>query len=180
MYSRAFIDFDQLDLQDLIHYIKEKEHAYYRQMMPLIQKHLVDVTIEKTKISLGFRAVSDGFSQICPLLDQHLRKEDDILFPYILGQLEGKENDTYNEKLIPLIESPIQLLQKEHTAIDKLLAKINKISHNFYTPDSAAPTYKLAYQELREFEKKLARTIKMEDEILFPKILHWDKIKTKT
>jgi regulator of cell morphogenesis and NO signaling len=60
-------------------------------------------------------------------------------------------------------------MEHEHETVGNLMLEIRKLSNDFTPPSNACTTYKLSYNELREFEQDLHQHIHLENNILFPK-----------
>lgn len=170
------IDFSELELDELVNYITDKHHAYCKQMLPLIYNHLQTVTTEAEKNDSGFKSVCKYFTDFTTKLEQHLRKEEHIFFPFIKKILDAKRNKESNPlSQVPLIENPLQILQTEHEKLISLLSIMRNDSHNYFAPEKSSAALKLCYSELYDFEKDFHKHIFMEENFLFPKILELEK-----
>ena len=117
------IDFNELELTDLVDYITDKHHAYCKQMLPLIYNHLQTVTSVSEKNDSGFKSICKYFADFTTLIVLHLRKEEHIFFPFIKIILESKQNKENNPlSQVPLIEKPLHILQSEHEKLVSLLS----------------------------------------------------------
>lgn len=172
------IDFSELELSELVDYITDKHHVYCKQMLPLIYNHLQTVTSASEKNDVGFKSIYKYFTDFTTLLEQHLRKEEHIFFPYIKKIIESQRNkESKPLSQVPLIENPMRILQSEHEKLVSLLSKMSNDSHNYFVPEQSSTTLKLCYSELYEFEKEFHKHIWMEDKFLFPKILELERSK---
>ena len=170
------IDFNELELTELVDYITDKHHAYCKQMLPLIYNHLQTVTSVSEKNDSGFKSICKYFTDFMILIEQHLRKEEHIFFPFIKKILESKQNkESKPLSQVPLIEKPLHILQSEHEKLVSLLSKMRNDSHNYFAPEQSSVALKLCYSELYDFEKEFHKHIFMEDKFLFPKILELEK-----
>ena len=69
------------------------------------------------------------------------------------------------------VENPIAMMEQEHAAAGDELAEIRTLSNNYVPPDDACTTYRVTFQELRQFEEDLHRHVHLENNILFPKAI---------
>lgn len=106
----------------------------------------------------------------------HLQKEERMLFPYIKHMLE-LEGSGEEAPFPPFgtVENPVRVMELEHEAAGKLMAEINSLSSGYTPPEDACTTYKVLYQELKEFENDLHMHIHLENNILFPKAIELEK-----
>ena len=162
-------NFNTMELNVLADYIINKHHAYVIENMPMILSHLRKVALkhgdkhpENIQIALKFEEVSNE-------LESHMRKEELILFPYIKRLVEIKKNSKTSAVVNSFINNPIKVMEHEHETVGNLMLEIRKLSNDFMPPANACTTYKLSYNELREFEEDLHQHIHLENNILFPK-----------
>ena len=162
-------NFNVMELDVLVDYIINKHHAYVVENMPMIVSHLRKVAFkhgehhpENIEIAKKFEAVSDE-------LESHMRKEELILFPYIKRLVQRKKDTDSSTMVNAFIINPIKVMEHEHETVGNLMLEIRKLSNDFAPPSNACTTYKLSYNELREFEEDLHQHIHLENNILFPK-----------
>lgn len=162
-------NFNTMELDILVDYIIKKHHAYVIENMPMILSHLRKVAFkhgekhpETIQIALKFEEVSNE-------LESHMRKEELILFPYINKLVRVKNNYETTAFVNSFIENPIKVMEHEHETVGNLMFDILKLSNDFTPPSNACTTYKLSYNELREFLEDLHQHIHLENNILFPK-----------
>jgi regulator of cell morphogenesis and NO signaling len=110
--------------------------------------------------------VADLFSQINRELLQHLKNEEEVLFPAIK---EAEKSGSENAKAI--IGSEIARLSGEHEFAGGAMDKINVITGNYRVPPDGCNTYNVAFQLLSQFEDDLHVHVHLENNILFPKAL---------
>ncbi len=165
------IDFNELELEELVDYISDKHHAYCKQMLPLINSHLYNVTAAEEIKDAGLISIRKYFTDFSTILDQHLRKEDEILFPFIKNILDAKRNNEGNPlSQVPLMGNPLHILVKEHQKLISLLSIMRNDSHNYFAPERSSAALKLCYSELYEFENEFHKHMFIEENILFPKL----------
>ena len=125
--------------------------------LPIINGHL-----QKIKSKHGGRH---------PELDEinSMNKEELILFPAIIKLQELLNN---GEALVEVekLEAPLRVMEMEHETVGDLLFEIRRLSDKYSPPSDACMTYKLSFEELKEFEEDLHRHVHLENNILFPKI----------
>ncbi len=98
-------------------------------------------------------------------LQQHLVKEEEILFPLI-----EEYEDTNNQELLTEIKKFIEETENEHHNAGDILKEIEVITNDFQTPDDVCNTYRLVFAKLNALEKDLFRHIYLENSVLFAMI----------
>ena len=91
------------------------------------------------------------------------------MFPYIKKLVQRKKDTDSSTMVNAFIINPIKVMEHEHETVGNLMLEIRKLSNDFAPPSNACTTYKLSYNELREFEEDLHQHIHLENNILFPK-----------
>ena len=137
-------NFKEWDAAFLCDYIVNAHHKY-------VLKSLPDLVFYTEKIASvhGLRhpelnEVADLFSQINRELLQHLKNEEEVLFPAIK---EAEKSGSENAKAI--IRSEIARLSGEHEFAGGAMDKINAITGNYRVPADGCNTYTVAFQLLQ-------------------------------
>lgn len=124
---------------------------------------------ETVQVASIFRAVSDE-------LQDHLLKEEQILFPYIHTLIQQKKlNAAAGRSPFGTVQNPVNLMESEHEAVGKNMAAINALTGGYSLPEEACSSYTLLYKWLHEFEDDLHQHIHLENNILFPKAIELEK-----
>ena len=159
-------NFKDWDLGFLADYIMNTHHKF-------VLKNLPELVFYTRKIASVHGAhhkelieVAELFEKINEELLQHLRNEEDVLFPAIRAVL--KEN---NQKEKSVIKSEIQRMSAEHEFAGGAMDKINVLTAGYHIPEDACNTYRVALQLLEQFEDDLHIHVHLENNILYPKAL---------
>ena len=110
--------------------------------------------------------VASLFTQINGDLLQHLKKEEEVLFPAIkqaTASLTAEEGAN--------IISEITRMQAEHEFAGSAMDQINVLTHNYFIPEDACNTYSVSLKLLEQFEDDLHIHVHLENNILYPKAL---------
>ena len=102
-------------------------------------------------------------------MDQHMKKEEAILFPRIL-EIE-KNADQANQFPTSYISGPIAMMEHEHENAGDMLFEIRRLTNNYAVPAGACTTFRICLAELKEFEDDLHEHVHLENNILFPKAM---------
>jgi regulator of cell morphogenesis and NO signaling len=159
-------NFNEWDLGFLCDYIVNNHHSYVSKTLP----ELVFYTQKIASVHGGHHPelfeVATLFAKINEELLQHLKNEEEILFPAIKYLLEGKSPEAAE-----LIKSEISRMQDEHEFAGGAMDKINELTGNYHIPDDACNTYRVSLKLLEEFEDDLHIHVHLENNILYPKAL---------
>ncbi|MBK5243376.1 iron-sulfur cluster repair di-iron protein [Clostridium sp.] len=98
-------------------------------------------------------------------LEEHLVKEEEILFPLI-----EKYEITRDNNILSQINELTKGTEEEHEAAGNILKELEKITRDFEAPEDACTSFKLAYTKLHDLEKDLFIHIYLENSVLFPMI----------
>ncbi len=110
--------------------------------------------------------VADLFVKINDELLQHLKNEEEVLFPAIKEAVQ-----TNSEKAKETIKSEIERMLGEHEFAGGAMDDINAITKGYLVPEDGCNTYRVAFKLLEQFEDDLHTHVHLENNILFPKAL---------
>ncbi len=161
--SHNFKDWDPAFLSD---YIVNTHHKF-------VMKHLPELLFYTNKIANvhgnnhpELVEVAKLFEEINKELRQHLKNEEEVLFPAIKETM-----NQHSEKLNMTIKSEIERMFKEHDFAGGAMEKINRLTGNYRIPEDACKTYEVTLKLLQQFEDDLHVHVHLENNILFPKAL---------
>ena len=162
--------YNKWDLDFLADYIVNVHHKYVRDMIPVISEHADKVASKHGKNRSELKNICNNFAVVYKDLNQHMKKEEQLLFPYIKYLVKVRNNSgTPEAPFFGTIKNPIQMMEAEHESAGKLLDDIGALTNNYTPPEDACNTFKVFYLELREFEQDLHKHIHLENNILFPR-----------
>lgn len=169
--------FSEMHLTELISHVQETHHTYCRNTMPIIQDVLKIVVTRHGESHPELYKIFSAFQDLSEILEMHLHKEDEVLFPWIqrLCELEdtppGRSNFTFRGS----IEHPIRVMSAEHEAIEEHIELMQKLTQNFTPPADACQKYKYSFGELNKFYNDLSMHAKKEETYLFPRAIELEK-----
>jgi regulator of cell morphogenesis and NO signaling len=165
-------DWSKASLESLTVHIVSTHHAYVQSELPRLDALAKKVIERHASNHPELPAVQFALAQLDRELTQHLAKEEQVLFPYIVKlerALAAKAPGP--ESCFETVASPIAMMTQEHEAAGVLLASIKDLSNRFTPPPDACATYHAFYRGLKEFEQDLHRHIHLENNILFPRAI---------
>jgi regulator of cell morphogenesis and NO signaling len=165
-------DFQSMSLTELANYIVEKHHVFTRQESARLVALLEKVCSAHADNHPELLQVQTAFGTLQADLDQHMFKEEQVLFPYI-KELEAARSSYRPAPRPPFVtmRNPLAVMTLEHDAAGDILREICKLSKDFAVPADACLSYQTLYSALEEFEVDLHQHIHLENNILFPRAL---------
>jgi regulator of cell morphogenesis and NO signaling len=105
-------------------------------------------------------------------LTQHMFKEEQILFPFVV-ELEQSALQNRPRPFAPFgtVNNPIRMMMIEHDTAGEILRELRKLSSDYAVPGDACISYQTLYSALQGFEQDLHQHIHLENNILFPRAI---------
>ncbi len=157
------VDWTERSLVEFVDHILATHHAYLHENLgPLVE------LAEKVARAHGDRHVELGevrdlVAKFAADLDQHLRKEEFILFPSI---------KQIADRSAPFpIWQPIAVMEAEHDEAGRDLARLRELTDQYVVPEDACSSYRRLMEQLAELEKDTLTHVHKENNILFPRAL---------
>ena len=175
-YEESAQRYFQWELPFLVDYIINNHHSYVREQTPLLFMHLDKISRVHGERHPEFLQVEKIFRKLAEGLDQHMTKEEKMLFPAIKMIAHAKSNG----KKIPAMPfgtlmDPISVMISEHETAGEELEEIRELLHYYTPPQDACTTLKVTFKELEGFEKVLHKHVFLENSVLFPKANRMEK-----
>ena len=162
--------YEDWKLDFLVDYIVNNHHRYVAESIPKIAEHLNITTAKHGNNHPELKDINESFSIVYKDLQQHMIKEEKILFPYIKHMALVNGGKAKNEApFFGTVENPIRMLEDEHKTVGEIFEKIRDLSNNYTVPADGCITFNLTMNELKDFEEDLHKHIHLENNILFPK-----------
>lgn len=155
-------DFREMTQRELIEHIEKTHHRYLKKVLP----ELSELTTKIMKVhGLNHDAlfkVHKLFHALKVDLDQHLLKEEEILFPLIKALDKSCDSDVlYN------VQNVMKETEAEHEVAGDIIKELRKITEDYKVPADGCSTYALTFKKLEEMESDLFQHIHLENNILF-------------
>lgn len=143
-----------------------------KKQMPRIDALLDTVLAAHRPHADMIMAMRRVFDSLRMEIDEHLMKEEMILFPYI-KQLDAMaaNREPFSPMHCGTVANPIRQMQHEHDSAGAALAELRKLTSDYTLPGDDCLTFAELYQSLQELEADLHEHIHLENNILFPKAI---------
>ena len=169
-------DFEKMNLLQLIEYIVQTHHTYVKKELPQILAWLQKVSSKHGERHPELYRIFELFTAVNEEMENHMQKEEFILFPRIKELQKPVDHEKDNLQLtINYLKSPITVMEQEHDHAGGLLKEIRVWSNEYIPPPDACTTYRLSFAALQAFELDLHQHIHLENNILFPKAISYFK-----
>lgn len=178
--SSDTVDFKSWPTDLLVDYILKYHHRNIRKQGPEIAVLLDKVCRVHGDNHPELFEIQQLFNESLIDLENHLQKEEMVLFPYVYELCLAEGNDT---SIPPFhcgtIESPIAVMMAEHDAEGERYHHIAHLTNNYTTPIDGCNSYRLVLEKLKAFETALHHHIHLENNIVFPRAIKLEEVLKK-
>jgi regulator of cell morphogenesis and NO signaling len=142
----------------LIEHIVSRYHDTHRRQLP----ELIRLAQRVEHVHAGRPDCPTGLAahleRLYGELENHMQKEERMLFPMMVGGLQG------------MLTGPITVMRREHDDHGVALAVIDNLTNNITPPAGACNTWRALYLGLETFKTDLINHIHLENNILFERV----------
>ena len=163
-------------LSELADYIVEQHHAYAKSELPRLAALAAKVHLRHGHMYPELNQIRELIEALSAEVIAHLLKEEQVLFPRLrtiedAAQAGVMPPPAFFGSLI----NPIRHMMSDHDDTGELLRSIRALARNYTLPDGACMSYQALYQGLSDLERDLQQHIHLENNILFPRALEFEK-----
>ena len=163
--NSQYVDWREKSSEELIRHIVETHHGETFRLLKEIDPLMVKVfRVHFSHDPELLMKVHSLFGKLKCELEEHLLKEENILFPLMIKYDKAK-----NEKEKKEIEEDIRIIVNEHEAAGDILKELAEVTDDYKVPEWGCISFKLLYDYLHDLEKDLFIHIHKENNILFPR-----------
>ncbi len=163
-------NFNEWESGFLADYIINTHHKYVLKSLPEILFYTKKIAEVHGDRHAELIEVADIFSQVNKELLQHLKAEEEVLFPAIREVIQTGSADAKS-----VVNSEILRMSGEHEFAGGAIDHINEITNNYMIPSDGCNSYRVAFKMLQEFEEDLHIHVHLENNILYRKALDLSK-----
>ena len=161
--NSSYINWNERNSEELIQHIVNTHHAKTFELLRDIDPLLVRVfKVHYNHLPEVLKRVHKLFGALKCELEEHLIKEEKILFPKIIEF----ENTNDKEKK-DILKVEIESFIGEHEAAGDILKELSHITDDYSAQEWACTSFKLLYMKMHDLEKDLFVHIHKENNILF-------------
>ncbi|EOU2018450.1 iron-sulfur cluster repair di-iron protein [Clostridium perfringens] len=163
--NSQYVDWREKSSEELISHIVETHHGETFRLLKEIDQLMVKVfRVHFSHDPELLMKVHSLFGKLKCELEEHLLKEENILFPLMIKYDKAKDEKEKKE-----IEEDIRLIVNEHEAAGDILKELAEVTDDYKVPEWGCISFKLLYDYLHDLEKDLFIHIHKENNILFPR-----------
>ncbi len=162
-------NYQSMQLDDLVNHIFETHHKYIYENGPITIEFINKVARVHGKRHPETVEVAKLYNVLLAELQQHMMKEEQILFPHIKQMVNSSSSHD------AFVNGPISVMIAEHDSAGDILKKMSELSSGYRTPADGCNTYRAAYANLKALEDDIHMHIHLENNILFPKALELEE-----
>ena len=157
------LNFKEWNLDFLCDYIVNTHHKTVMRLIPQLLAYTKKISEVHGRHHPELLDVEKLFSELAVELLQHLKNEEEVLFPAVKNSIKFKSEESRS-----IIMSEISRMKDEHVFAGGTMDKINSITGNYMVPPDSCNTYMITFQLLKEFEDDLHVHVHLENNILYP------------
>ena len=150
----------------LCDYIVNTHHQYVLKTLPDLIFYTQKIATVHGEHHPELTEVAALFAKINDELLQHLKKEEEVLFPAIKSVLAHNDQESKE-----IIVSEITRMAGEHEFAGGAMDTINTLTHHYALPPDSCATYQVTFKLLEQFEDDLHIHVHLENNILYPNAL---------
>lgn len=151
-------DVSRLSVDTLLDYLRSCHRYYLDFQLPFIRKELVEALDENDGIACLILKIYDEYAQS---ILQHMQYEEQEVFPYVEGLLDGKQSATYS----------IDTYLRNHSNTDKRLRELKNIIIKYLPSDGLHNNLLMAaLHDIYNNEEWLVQHSEVEEHIFIPAI----------
>jgi regulator of cell morphogenesis and NO signaling len=157
-HDEAPLRWDDKPLDELIDHILSAYHVPLKEELPRLEEMMRKVhRVHGSKDQERFDALLRAVVAIKADIDDHLPKEEEILFPAIKAG-QG-----------PLATAPMHVMEMDHETLGGMLRKVRELTGDYKVPEGACNTWRALWVGLEDLERSLHEHIHLENNILHPR-----------
>lgn len=150
----------QLNISQLVSYLKSSHSEYILKYMPELEKSIISVEGDKNCNSRNSNVISHFFDEYKEELMSHLSYEENVVFPYISSILDKKSPKGYS----------IEKFEENHSNIDIKLTDLKNILLKYFPANCTSQSRYDALENLFILEKEVEIHNLIENKILVPHV----------
>jgi len=154
----------------LIQHIVRVHHRNVREKLPQLVERSHSLVRQHRESMPELEQIGSALEELHSDLQQHLRKEEGVLFPYI-AQIDEASPFVFRpaHACFRRVGEPVFVMVQEHERAGLLLAELRRLTNGFEAPEEGPPAIVAFYAGLREFSENLREHIRLENDVLFPR-----------
>ncbi len=163
-------DWSVLPLADLVQHLLDRHHSFTREQTARLEPLIENVCAEHERTHPELATLRGHFEALQADLEQHMAKEELILFPHIRG-LDAALQKGVRGPGSGSVRQAIRVIEMEHEIAFELLHRIRETTADYTPPTDASREYRALYEALILLECDLRIHFHLESDMLFPRAI---------
>ncbi len=156
-------EFDRLSLEPFLVYLKKAHKYFLEDRLPNIRRKLKLIYTEEEKNLQD--AVLDFFDNYVGEVDEHMKYEDEVAFPYIRSLLDSTNRKNYS----------INVFEQRHNNIDEKVNELKRILMKYVPGGKDRKLMTNILLELYMTQEELETHTYIEDHLVIPRVKKIEK-----
>ena len=161
-------DWNEATLTELAGHIEQTHHAYLRRELPRLTAMVNKVASVHGQSYAWLIELREVFAGFVGELNEHMLKEERVLFPMIRELEAGHANAASH---CGGLANPVRMMEHEHDQAGNALARMREITAGYQPPEGACNTFRAMLDALAELEHDMHQHVHKENNILFPRAM---------
>lgn len=168
--EKAFLSFSP---KLIIDYLRKTHKYYFEYLFPEVERRLQRVLDGCDGDCNDLELIKNFYNKYKKELSNHIREEEETVFPYILKITECHENNLPVPKEFDGYS--MQSFEQEHTSVDQKIYDLKNIVIKYLEPRYNDNDCNAFLYSIFQFEKDLLDHARIEDKILETKVVELEK-----
>ena len=161
-------EWNDATMTELVEHIESTHHVYLREALPGIQALIEACLRDSANSDTMVGEVGSIFRGLRAELEQHMMKEEQILFPHVREMDAGRAEEGFH---CGTVDAPIQVMRMEHQNAKRALGQLSSFTEGFTTHEGTTESYTALVEALSRFNANTHEHIHKEEDILFTRVL---------
>jgi iron-sulfur cluster repair di-iron protein len=162
-------------LAELSAHIVTQHHDYAKRELPRLTALAAKVQSRHGQAHPELNKIRELVEAMSSELTIHMLKEEQVLFPRLKLVEESAQARVAPPAFFGGLIDPIRHMMSDHDDTGELLKSIRAITNDYKLPGGACMSYQALYHGLEALEKDIHLHIHLENNILFPRVLEFEK-----
>ncbi|MCK5281398.1 MAG: DUF2249 domain-containing protein [Cyclobacteriaceae bacterium] len=159
---------DRWSISFTVDYIINNHHTFVREMVPELE-NLIDHLVEAHSATHPeLPMIKARFSEFKDELIEHLKDEENIVFPSYKKLEKGIENGKIAD--VKNFDDAINWMEEDHILTGTTLKAMRNYCNNYVAPADSSPGFEILFEELKKFELDMHFHMHLENNVLFTKV----------
>lgn len=166
MTAYSLINFHSVPLNDLCDYVTDRFHSEVLNHISLINSQIDK--IPASGCAVDKETLKSRFAAFQGILENHLRKEATILFPFVQA-LMSTDKPKSNDHRLDMLDNSLSVMIQEHRNLEAELNTIRALTQE-YRPECTGEFPYLCFVSLFDLDFTIRRLFYLEEVVLFKRM----------